>query len=261
MSKVNKGAKPDNADKKATDAGAARGDPLRELEFSGNNTAGYPADAWDLMNSMLTESRRGRIMRVCQGRTQHIRLVVQDVHDPHNISACLRSADAFGIQHCHVVNLKQNFRTSTVARGVGSWLTLHRHQSVEECVAKLRADGFRLYAGVPATTAVPLHELPVDDKIAVVFGNEHAGIDSAWLPHMDRLFTIPMFGMVESLNISVGAAITMQHLTHRARETLPEGAFNLSESERQGLLNKWICDQLQAWPQILPRLRAGKPNS
>jgi len=246
---------------KDNDTPATPGDPLRELEFSGTKTTGYPADAWDLMNAMLTEARRARMLRVAHGRTQHIRLVVQDVHDPHNISACLRSADAFGIQHCHVVTLKQSFRTSTVARGVGSWLTLHRHHTVEDCVAKLRADGFKLYAGVPAPTAVPLHELPVDDKIAVVFGNEHAGIDSAWLPHMDRLFTIPMFGMVESLNISVGAAITMQHLTHRARESLGTTTFALSTGERQGLLNKWICDQLQAWPQILPRLRAGKSSS
>ncbi len=224
----------------------------------GDRGQGFPVDAWDLMNPMLTESRRSRMLQVVNGRTQHVRLVIQDVHDPHNISACLRSADAFGIQHCHVVTLRQSFRASNVARGVDTWLTVHRHHTVEDCVAALRAEGFKLYAGVPAPTAVPLHKLPVDDKIAVVFGNEHAGIDSAWLPHMDHLFTIPMFGMVESLNISVGAAITMQHLTHRSREVLPTETFHLPESERQGLLNHWICDQLQAWPKMLPRLRADK---
>jgi tRNA (guanosine-2'-O-)-methyltransferase len=105
---------------------------------------------------------------------------------------------------------------------------------------------------------VPLDKLPVTEKIAVVFGNEHAGIDSAWLPHMDQLFTIPMFGMVESLNISVGAAITMQHLTHRARETLPAETYHLAEAERRRLLNQWICEQLREWPTILKRMRGGQ---
>jgi tRNA (guanosine-2'-O-)-methyltransferase len=221
----------------------------------------YPDDAWDLLNPLLTDARRARILAVASGRTERVSLVLQDIHDPHNVSACLRSADAFGVHNCHVLSVKQRFRTSTVARGVGAWLKIKRHQSVEECVANLRASGYRLYAGVPAPTAVPLDKLPVTEKIAVVFGNEHAGIDSAWLPHMDQLFTIPMFGMVESLNISVGAAITMQHLTHRARETLPAETYHLAEAERRRLLNQWICEQLRGWPTILKRMRGGQALS
>lgn len=207
---------------------------------------------------MLTDKRRERMLAVAAGRTRRVRLVVQDIHDPHNVSACLRSADAFGVQDCDVVTLKESFRASTVARGVAYWLTVHRHHAIATCAAQLRAEGYKIFAGVPLPGAKPLHELPVDEKIAVVFGNEHAGIDPAWHGFVDQPFTIPMAGMVESLNISVCAAITLQHLTHRAREALPPAAYHLPDPEQKRLLNAWVCRQITSWPEVLGRLRLGK---
>ena len=220
----------------------------------------YPEDAWQLLQAFLTDTRRAKMLAVAQGRTDRIRLVVQDIHDPHNVSACLRSADAFGVQFCDVVTLKERFNASTVARGVASWLTIKRHRSIAGCVDDLRQAGYRIFAGVPPAPGVlTLDALPVDQKIAVVFGNEHAGIDKAWLPHVDQPFTIPMVGMVESLNISVGAAITLQYLTDKARRQIPALPFALAQSDCTQLLNTWICRQLAAWPQMLERLRAGQP--
>ena len=216
----------------------------------------FPDDAWDTLNHLLTDSRRERMKAVVAGRTARIQLVVQDVHDPHNVSACLRSAEAFGVQHCHVVTLRHRFRASTVSRGVAPWLSLHRHASVDACAVALKAAGYKLCAGVPLPSAVPLHELPAQEKLAVVFGNEHAGIDASWRPHIDYLFTIPMVGMVESLNISVGAAITLQHLTHRSKQELQPDRYALSPEEQKRLLNHWICRQLHEWPKLLSRLRA-----
>ena len=219
----------------------------------------YPRDAWQLLQSFLTPTRRDKMLAVASARTDRIRLVVQDIHDPHNVSACLRSADAFGVQHCDVVTLKERFHASTVARGVASWLTIRRHHSIATCVQGLRQTGDQSDAGVPPAPGVlTLAELPVQQKIAVVFGNEHAGIDKAWLPHIDQPFTIPMVGMVESLNISVGAAITLQYLTDKARRQAGVVPYPLAEADRIQLLNTWICRQLAAWPQMLERLRAGQ---
>lgn len=215
-----------------------------------------PSDAWALLKERLTDARRTKMEAVAAQRTRHIRLVVQDVHQPHNISACLRSADAFGVDTVDVVTLRESFRPSTVARGVGGWITVHKHTSVDDCVRVLRAGGYSIVAGLPRQDSVPLYDLPVTARLAVVFGNEHAGIDSEWLKHVDRAFTIPMVGMVESLNISVSAAITLAHLTHAARAALPPEAYLLAPAERELLLNTWITEQIPSWEGELARARA-----
>ncbi len=221
--------------------------------------ASFPSDAWSYLHSMLTEQRRTRMNQAVSGRTRRVRLVVQDVHQPHNVSACLRSADAFGVQDVDVVTLHGRFKPSTVAKGVAHWLTVRRHQAIESCVDSLRAGGYRIYAGMPSPTATPLGALPPDEKIAVVFGNEHAGIDPAWSDRIDGAFTIPMYGMVESLNISVCAAITLQHLTTAARSALPPEQYNLTPAEREVVLNAWVCRHVTHWQGLLERLRDGQP--
>ena len=232
--------------------------PLDEARpsLAGHSGTQVPDDAYALLGPALTPERRARMEAVAAARTRHIRLVVQDVHDPHNIAACLRSADAFGVQHIEVVLLRERFKASGAARGVGHWLSLRRHRDVAACVAQLRADGFRLCAGVPSKQATPLFELPVTQPLAVVFGNEHDGIDEAWLPHIDQTFTIPMVGMVESLNISVSAAITLSHLTHAARAQLPASRYHFDSDAQRRLLDLWVCRQMPGHKDMLAKLRA-----
>ena len=233
-----------------------RPEPPIETDDAPAKPAQFPGDAWELLSPLLTPTRRARLAAVAAARTRHVRLVVQDIHQPHNVSACLRSADAFGVQEVDVVTLRERFKASTVAKGVSHWLTVNRHHDVAACAAALRQGGYRIYAGVPLPGAKPLGELPVDRRIAVVFGNEHDGIDPAWHQHIDQPFTIPMAGMVESLNISVCAAITLQSLTERARAAVPAADFLLPEAERRQVLNAWVCRQFNSWPELLQRLRA-----
>ncbi len=223
-------------------------------------TTKAPADAWQLLKSRLTDSRREKMEAVARGRTRQIRLVVQDVHQPHNVSACLRSADAFGVDLCDVVTLREKFNPSTVARGVSGWLSIRRHHTVEDCVKDLRAGGYRIVAAVPRQDTKSLYEIPVDEPLAVVFGNEHAGIEPSWLEHVDHPFTIPMVGMVESLNISVSAAITLAHLTRAARQALPPERFLLTDEAREELLSNWIVAQIPSWEGELTHARASAKN-
>jgi tRNA (guanosine-2'-O-)-methyltransferase len=224
-------------------------------------TPTYPDDAWDLLGERLTPARRERLLAAASHRTRHIRLVIQDIHDPHNVSACIRSADAFGVQDVDVVTMKEKFKPSTVARGVAHWMTISRYYDVPTCVADLRSKGYRIAAGVPRPDAKSLYDLPLDQKIAVVFGNEHAGIAPEWLAAVDTPFTIPMFGLVESLNISVSAAVTLAHMTHAAREALTPARYRLADAERRALLNEWICVQTPSWEMELERRRKGRPSS
>jgi tRNA (guanosine-2'-O-)-methyltransferase len=191
-------------------------------------------------------------------RTSWVRLVVQDVHQPHNVSACIRSAEAFGIQDIDVVTLKTKFNPSTVARGVDQWVDIHKHESIETCVTDLHSKGYVIAAAFPHGDATPLESLPVDRPVALVLGNEHEGLDSSWRSLADVCFTIPMYGVVESMNISVCAAISMYALTHKARTTIDPESFYIGADRQASLLNKWICNQWPTWESQLEELRRRK---
>jgi len=217
--------------------------------------ANDPSDAWELLSPQLTPSRRDRLLKAAAARTKFIRLVVQDVHQPHNVSACIRSAEAFGIQNIDVVTLKKKFKTSTVSRGVDQWVNLHRFDTIEDCMRNLRDQGFLVAAAFPSGDAIPLDQLPIAKPVALVFGNEHEGLDNKWKELADVRFNIPMAGMVESLNISVCAAISMYSVSQRAKEILGASYF-LTPDEQTALLNQWVCRQIASWQLQIARLRS-----
>ena len=191
------------------------------------------------------------MIQVARQRILDVVLVIQDVHDPHNVSACLRSAEAFGIQQCMIVHPKGSFKTSSVARGTSKWLTIEKCSSIEQGARSLRDRGYRIYAAMPSQQPTHLDELPVEQPIAVLFGNEHLGVDQGWEPWLAGSFTIPMAGMVESLNISVSAAITLQSISARKRGM----GYAIGEHEQTGLLDHWICRQLPKWEARYDALR------
>ena len=206
-----------------------------------------PGDLWDVLSPKLTPSRKEKMIRVASRRTRHLALVVQDIHQPHNVSACLRSAEAFGIQNVHVVEMDNRFKPSTVARGVAGWLSIHRHPSPEACAKALRTQGYEIAAGMPASNSAPLEELSIRKPLAVLFGNEHTGLSPEWKPWVSSWFTIPMQGIVESLNISVSAAICMHNLSRKAIKLLPPDQYFLPPDIQRKLLGQWLSRQIRSW--------------
>jgi tRNA (guanosine-2'-O-)-methyltransferase len=219
----------------------------------------YPDDAWEVLSKFLSDSRKLKMVDAAGRRTNRLRLVVQDIHNPHNVSACIRSADAFGVLNVDVVCLTEKFSPSTVTRGVDHWLRIKKHVSIDDCATELKKEGYAIACAYPHPDAVPLQGLPVDRPIAMVFGNEHNGVSPLWDQHADYRFTIPMFGMVESLNISVAAAIALYDYTLRARSAGASASFDLNEAEQKILLNEWVCKQFRSWQSMLRR--AKQPSS
>jgi tRNA (guanosine-2'-O-)-methyltransferase len=217
----------------------------------------YPSDAWELLSPRLSPVRRERMQHVASLRTRHLRLVLQDVFDPHNVGACLRSAEAFGVLCCDQVNLYQKFgKISTVSRGADQWLEVRRFTDLDLYIQGLRANGFKIAAAYPpGGTTMPLEALPLDAPLAVVFGNEREGLHKAWQDQVDYRFTIPMYGMVESFNISVSAALTLHTLTERCRAELPAEKFLLDATAQKRLLDQWICRHSHNPDDELTRLR------
>ncbi len=215
-----------------------------------------PDDAWRLLSSALTDSRRQKLFEAASKRTAKIQLVIQDVHQPHNVSACLRSAEAFGIQHCHVVTDNTKFRASTVARGVHHWIQISDYPTIEACAEKLKQQNLKIALAFPQTNSCELETLPLDSSgVALVFGNEHAGLNKKWLELSDYSFSIPMQGLVESLNISVSAAISLFVTSSRMKKLFSEQDYLLTASERDSLLNSWAFAQFPQAQEQLENLR------
>lgn len=220
-----------------------------------------PSDAWELLSPNLTENRRSKMLEVAAKRTNYLKLAIQDLHDPHNISACIRSAEAMGINNIEVVYEKNNFKVSGPSKGTKYWSNINTWKSIKECASSLKKEGYTLCAGLPDPKATELSKIPLDKPLCVIFGNEHAGISSSWLPYIDIPFTIPMVGMVESYNISVAAAITLYDLTQRLQKNLKEAQYFLKETEKQHLLNKWVIANNKNPMEQLELLRSRKMNT
>jgi tRNA (guanosine-2'-O-)-methyltransferase len=171
-----------------------------------------PADAAlviEALDPLLTDERRARIASVIATRTRSIVPVLDGLLDPHNIAAVLRSAEAFGVHEVHVIeNAAALMATRRVAQGTERWIDVVRHATAAECVRALREQGYRVYVAA-MDGAVHPNDLQAMPRVAVVFGNEHLGVSSEMRALADGTYTIPMLGFVQSLNVSVAAAITL----------------------------------------------------
>jgi tRNA (guanosine-2'-O-)-methyltransferase len=204
---------------------------------------------WDYYHEYITPERRARLGKVLSQRTRRLTVVLEDVRQSHNVSAVLRSCDAFGIQDVHVLEPVESFDPSTrVALGSQRWLTIRREpgeDAIRRGIAGLKHSGYRIVATVPPNDeAVPFDKLEFDRPIAVVFGNEKEGISSEMAAAADVLTTIPMCGFVESLNISVAAALLVQNLSSRLRQTRED--WRLSQAEFDELLFEWTRKSVPA---------------
>ncbi len=207
---------------------------------------------WDL----LTPRRVQRLLDVLNQRTLHIVVGMEAVDDGHNQAAILRSADAFGVQEIAVVVGQAPFDPSKrVTQGAHKWLTIRKYPHVRAAMESLRQRGYRIWASRLDESAVSLEEVDLSQPAVFFFGNEHEGLSEEAIQHADGTFVIPMVGFVQSLNVSVAAAITLYHVTRRARRELGDAYF-LPKEEKARLLRSWLR---QASPSVrrIARLEQG----
>lgn len=212
----------------------------------------------DYLQSFLTARRRQRLETVLAQRTRWISVVLEDLYDAHNIGAIARSCDAFGLQDLHVIEVTHEYQPEPeVALGSQQWLTVHRHGRGEDpraaCISALRAQGYRIVVATPAPDGCPPGEVDLSRPVAVVFGTEKDGATAGMLADADARLTIPMFGFVQSLNVSVAAAICLQQLSARLRKS--EMEWRLSETERETLRMDWTRQSVPNVEQIERRYR------
>lgn len=188
-------------------------------------------------SALLTDARRERIAEVVAGRSRTTVIVLEACHDPHNVAAILRTAEALGVQEVHVVEHPSlRFRAhKRISARAEKWLELSRHASVDEAIASLQKRGYRVLAAHPEPGGATLYDFDFRKKTALLFGNEHAGVSEAARARVDGLFSIPTSGFTRSLNVSVAAAICMSHAVF-FRAALSGQAGDLDPGEREALL-------------------------
>lgn len=207
------------------------------------------------LEQFLVEKRRQRLEEVLEQRTRSLTLVLDRVHNSHNISAVIRSADAFGIQTVHYLGETLDM-SSGIALGAERWVDIVKHRSAADLLQNLRAGGYSMAIMAPAgkdagrALRVPVNELPFDTRLALVFGNERDGV----LPEISEAASycayIPMLGFVESLNISVAAAITLYCSTLGPRECL-------TSKEKAEVKNRWLHGEVRQAAKVMERLQSG----
>ncbi|MEJ5285992.1 MAG: tRNA (guanosine(18)-2'-O)-methyltransferase [Candidatus Kapaibacterium sp.] len=161
---------------------------------------------------MRTEARIEKVRRVLERRQLDLTVVLENVHDPHNVSAVLRTCDSVGIYKVYLIyHSGQKFPDLSKRSSASAvkWVKLQFFDNVEECYNLLRGEGFKIYSTALTKEAVSLYSLDLTQKVALVFGNEHTGVSELAVSLADGNFRIPQVGMVESLNISVACAVSL----------------------------------------------------
>ena len=164
------------------------------------------------VESLVTPERRRRIVEVLRERTRNIIPVLENIYDSGNINAVLRSAEGLGYQESHIIESTQTFSYSKrVTRGAHRWLDTRRWSDTTECIRYLKTRGYRIIA-TQLTDSVPIHSIDFTIPTVICFGNEAEGVSEALSEMADARCHIPMVGFSESFNISVAAALALQHI-------------------------------------------------
>jgi tRNA (guanosine-2'-O-)-methyltransferase len=172
----------------------------------------------DALSPILGEERRSKIDRVAASRLAGLVVVLENLHDPHNGGAALRSSEGVGVLEVHTVGTALRF-SERVTQGCEKWLNLRHDADIDACARDLKARGFKLYAAVPGAS-VSLESLDARTPAAFLIGNEHAGLSQRAQALADAVFAIPLHGFSQSVNLSVATALTVYTHARRRRDAL-----------------------------------------
>lgn len=190
----------------------------------------------------MTPERRARLLAVLNKRQSDLTVVLENVFDPHNISAVMRTCDAVGVQEVYVLNTKIPRHKKFGARSSSSaakWLSVYQFTDAEACFNALRQKYDRILTTHLSSDAVNLYDIDFTNRIALVFGNEHAGVSDEIRAMADGNFIIPQVGIIKSLNISVACAVTLYEAQRQKKLAGHYDKCRIPEGQLNELLDKW----------------------
>lgn len=193
------------------------------------------------MKEFITEKRKNKITAVANARQSSLFVVLENIHDPHNVSAIFRTCDAVGVPKAGLVYNVETFPKigKKSSASAFKWVDKQKYKSIKECYDDLHKRDFKIYASSITDGAIDLYELDLTNKIAIVFGNEHRGVSDEAAELADEKFLIPMYGMVQSLNVSVAAAVVLYEAMRQRKEKGMYEKSGLDEAALESLIEKW----------------------
>jgi tRNA (guanosine-2'-O-)-methyltransferase len=197
---------------------------------------------YQFLMEFVSENKAGKFSRIIRDRTRHLTIVMEDLFQQHNTSAVLRSCDCFGIQDVHIIENFNKYEVNpAIALGSSKWINIYRYNKEEDnsadCFTKLKANGYSIIAATPHKEGFTPESLPLEKKIALVFGTEYEGLSKIATDMADGFVGIPMYGFTESFNISVSAALLLRALIERLHQSAVE--WQLSEEEQLDIRIQW----------------------
>jgi tRNA (guanosine-2'-O-)-methyltransferase len=189
----------------------------------------------------MTPEREQRITSVLDKRQENITIVLENVFDPHNISAVMRTCDAVGVQDLYVLNTRipRHKKWGAKSSSSAKWLTIHQYSDAAQCFADLRKRADQIFATHLSSDAVSLYEMDFTGRIALVFGNEHSGVSDEIRALADGNFIIPQVGIIRSLNISVACAVTLYEAFRQKNAAGQYDQPGLHPVRYEELLKEW----------------------
>ncbi len=184
----------------------------------------------EYLENFITLERKQKFFEILKMRTKHFTVALEDVYQLHNTSAVMRSCEVFGIQELHVIEQKFGKKIdSEIAMGAQKWVDVFRYPDSNRCIQKLKERGYQIIATTPHDNSCFLADFDIQPRSAFFFGTEKDGLSQEIIKNADGFLKIPMVGFTESLNISVAAAIIIQFLTQKLRNSSVE--WQLTETE------------------------------
>jgi tRNA (guanosine-2'-O-)-methyltransferase len=209
-----------------------------------------PRVAGQILAEYLTPERKLKIDRVLEHRTQTISCVLEGIYDRGNISAVIRSLEAYGFFRLHVIETQEKFKAANrVTQGSDKWMLISKYKETKPCYAELKDQGYKIYA-THLDTDLEIDSLNFDQPTAIVFGNEKDGISEEAKKNADGLFRIPMLGFAQSFNISVAAAMTFYHIYQARKNKLGQNG-DLTGEEKDWLRLRYYFQTLDSAEKIL----------
>ncbi len=211
-------------------------------------------DLTTYLENFLTERRKELFRKVLEQRTRHLTVVLEDLYQPHNASAVLRTCEGLGIQDVHIIENRNKYTVNPdVALGASKWLNLIKYHGTGDNTSKairtLKEQGYRIVATVPGEEAIPLEDFdPAAGKAALLFGTELTGLSEKAISLADEKLSIPMYGFTESFNISVSAGIILSHLVFRLHKT---NGWQLSAGEKETIYLQWLKNSIKSSEKII----------
>lgn len=196
---------------------------------------------------MVTDERSEKIKRLVANRQETLTLILENVHDPHNLGAVLRTCDTVGIYEIYALYTKESPETledmigHKSSSGSRKWVAVHFYDNVAECFAAVRSKYKRILGTHLSESAQDLYDLNLSEPTGLLFGNEHRGVSAEALSMLDGNFIIPQVGMVQSLNISVACAVTLYEARRQRHcKGMYKGIYDENNSFHTSLYHEYV---------------------